>query len=115
MCNEVASSAQGDQVLFRIISAPAAKTPVVNFQARLAATTLALPAVTLQHLLPNVIVQRGLQLKTRLFGPDWVHVQFTDGIDIGDELVLPGQGLGTVSCGEAGGCESDLQELTVRA
>jgi hypothetical protein len=53
MRNVVASSAKGDQVLLRIITALAAKIPVVRLQAEPTATTLALPAVTLQHLFPT--------------------------------------------------------------
>jgi hypothetical protein len=73
----MASRAQGDQVLLCIIAAVAPKFFVVNLQIGPGAATLAPPAVTSQHLLPKAIVQLGLQLKARLFGPDSVHEAFS--------------------------------------
>jgi hypothetical protein len=53
------SHAKCDQVLFRIIAAPAAKILVVHLQAGPGAATLAPPAVVPEHLLPELSVQLG--------------------------------------------------------
>ena len=61
----MASHAKGDQVLFRIITAPAAKFLVVHLQVGSGAATLAPPAVTPKYLFSELFVGVGFKLLAR--------------------------------------------------
>jgi hypothetical protein len=57
----MASSAEGDQVRFGVITRMAAKFLVVNLQIRSRAARLAAPAVTAQNSLPELMVLFGIK------------------------------------------------------
>ena len=73
----MASGTQGDQVLFGIIAALAAKFLVVNLKIRPGAATLASPAIATKYLLPEPFVQLGIKPQARLLGSNPVHEAFS--------------------------------------
>lgn len=52
----VTCSTEGSQVLFRIIASLATEKFVVNFQIRHRAARLASPSVSLEHLIPKLLI-----------------------------------------------------------
>src|ERR1700682_194809 len=73
----MASGAQGNQVLFGIIAALAAKFLMVNFKIRPGPTALASPAVPAQHLFPESFVQLGIESQAGLFRENSIHEAFS--------------------------------------
>jgi hypothetical protein len=66
----VALVAEGDEVLFRVISYVAAKVEMVNLELSTPATTLTAPAIALQHLFAQLVVGVRIKLNSLLFGED---------------------------------------------
>ena len=73
----MAVGAEGNQILFRIVAALAAKLLVVNLQVRPGSARLASPAVAAQNLLSESFVPLGIKPQARLFGSNPVHEAFS--------------------------------------
>ena len=73
----MAFHAQSDQVLLRIITAPAAKLLVMHFQVGSAPATLTSPTVATQHLFPKLLVQLGAKSHAVLSGQNPAHEAFS--------------------------------------
>ena len=73
----VASGAEGDQILLRIVSQLAARIDVVNLELGKTPTVLAAPAITLQHPKVELLVSLRLEPPPRPSGPGppWVEPQ----------------------------------------
>jgi hypothetical protein len=66
-----------NQVLLGIIAAMAAKILVVNLKVRPGPARLTSPTVTAQHVLPESIVQLGIEPQAWLFGQNPIHDAFS--------------------------------------
>ncbi len=77
MHGSMASSAQRNQILLRIIAGVAAKVFVVDFQVRHCAASLASPAVPAQHLLAQAFVQFYVESNARISGLNAIHDAFS--------------------------------------
>jgi len=65
MSRSVTIRAQGDEILFRIISQPAARAEVVNLKILRRAAILAAPSIAREHLPGELAVRVGLKPKSQ--------------------------------------------------
>ena len=69
----VAGRTERDQIRFRVISAQATELLVVDLQLGHAATGLATPSITLQHLVSQLGIGFGIKPQRNRLGSDAVH------------------------------------------
>ncbi|SPF44427.1 hypothetical protein SBA1_530063 [Candidatus Sulfotelmatobacter kueseliae] len=69
----VTRSADGTQILSRIVPRVAAKLFVMDLQVRNRAARLTAPAVTTQNLLAQIVVRDGVEQEKRGFRVDRIH------------------------------------------
>lgn len=72
----MAAAAQGNEVLFRIVSQQAPRADVVHFKMLAVAAILTAPTVALKHLTVEQLVGRCIKLKTRAFLTQSSHADF---------------------------------------
>ena len=73
----MASGAQGNQVLFGIIAALAAKFLMVNFKIRHHTARLASPAIAAKNLIAKLVVQFTVQAEARVLWSRTIHEAFS--------------------------------------
>jgi hypothetical protein len=77
MQERVTCDAQCNQILFRVIAALATKFLVMELQVLPGAADLASPAIAMQHVFEELIVQLGIKPQARALGSNPVHDVFS--------------------------------------
>jgi hypothetical protein len=72
----MACSAKCDQIFFAIVAGVAAELFVMNFQVGHRSAELASPAIAAQHLVPELLVQNGVQPQPRTLMQNPIHDAF---------------------------------------